>query len=289
MRPPLLSLASVLFLVPSLAHAASGTEQSLVRTRKWEINYDQDLCHLRTRFGSGKQATIISLTRYSPAESFDLAFYGKTVESRSRAHMMVEIGFGAFAARRMEGIVGTGGNDQPLLLLNGLGLRGAEAGTPSQSWAALSLEQERAITFITLKGSFGRNYRFETGPMDKPMAAMRSCLSDLVASWGYDPAQQASALRPALALTSPASWLRSGDYPTNALLQGHNGLVQFRLDLDASGAVSGCRVLYRTNPDDFADLTCKILTKRARFSPALDSSGKPMRSYFVSKVHFRMG
>jgi len=80
--------------------------------------------------------------------------------------------------------------------------------------------------------------------------------------------------------------LNDSDYPDKSIMDGHNGLVQFRLDIDAAGAVAGCYVLHRTNPDDFADLTCRLIRQRAKFSPALDRDGKPVKSFFISKVRF---
>ncbi|MEY4952630.1 MAG: hypothetical protein RL299_1054, partial [Pseudomonadota bacterium] len=104
--------------------------------------------------------------------------------------------------------------------------------------------------------------------------------------WGYDPKQQAQLTRPVTPTKSPGSWLRSDDYPAGSLMKGHNGLVQFRLDVDSSGVVTGCYVLHRTNPDDFADLTCKLISKRAKFVPALGKDGQPVKSFFISKARF---
>jgi TonB family protein len=80
----------------------------------------------------------------------------------------------------------------------------------------------------------------------------------------------------------------ASEYPAKAMAGGHNGLVQFRLDVDPEGKVSGCHVLARTNPDDFADLTCKSLTRRGKFKPALDAQGRPVPSFFVGKVSWMM-
>ena len=116
------------------------------------------------------------------------------------------------------------------------------------------------------------------------MAEMRRCVDDLVKSWGYDPVQQATALRSVSSITPVRKWFESEDFPMDALLAHRSGVVQFRLDVDAEGKVLGCHILARTDPDAFADLTCRTLTKRAKLQPALDAQGKPMRSYFISKI-----
>ena len=50
--------------------------------------------------------------------------------------------------------------------------------------------------------------------------------------------------------------------------------------------MQGCHVLMRFNPDEFADLTCNLLKKRATFKPAVDAQGNPVKTYFVNKVRF---
>ena len=83
--------------------------------------------------------------------------------------------------------------------------------------------------------------------------------------------------------------MNSGDYPSAMLRIGGNGMVQFRLDISETGSIAACHIQSRTNPDAFADLSCKLISKRGRFTPALDRNGKPVKSYFVSSVRWTMG
>ena len=121
------------------------------------------------------------------------------------------------------------------------------------------------------------------------MQAMRACPDDLLRHWGFDPAVQGALSRRVQPMGNPGNWLRSGDYPAGALWNGHNGLVRFRLDVEADGSVSNCRILFRTNPDSFADLSCKLLRERARFSPGLDKAGQPVKSYYLGRVRWEAG
>lgn len=47
-------------------------------------------------------------------------------------------------------------------------------------------------------------------------------------------------------------------------------------------------ILSATNPKGFEDTVCDSLMKRARFRPALDVAGEPMRYYFIDRVIFQM-
>lgn len=269
------------------APALSAPTVPLAKVGKWEVNYDADSCHLIGNFGTGNQAIRARMTRYNHADNFDLVLFGKPVAFENRAGNNAEITFGNMPPFKVRGLSGSVGKDIPLLAFSSLRLDGWRSVGSKQAEEippAISLEQERAVNAITVKIKFGKAYRLETGPMDKPMSAMRTCLDDLVKHWGYDPAIQASLSRQPMSLTPSNSWLRSDDYPKESLRQGNNGIVRIRLDIDDKGGVVACRVIGRTSPDEFADLSCKLITQRARFDPALDAQSKPVRSFFVAKI-----
>lgn len=72
----------------------------LARQGKWEMNYDEDSCHLLAKFGQGDRETILNITRYQPGDSFDLVLYGKPVKVNGSPHLPVEIGFGDVPMQR---------------------------------------------------------------------------------------------------------------------------------------------------------------------------------------------
>jgi Gram-negative bacterial TonB protein C-terminal len=278
--------ATALILAPMPALAADGQPIPLARTSKWEINYDVDSCHLLARFGAGQQEVILKLTRFQPGDPFDLTLYGEPVKG-PRTTLPLQIRFGsAFPAGKREGMTGTSGSKMPLVIVSGA--RFDAWGYPGGAQPApITPEQETAIAAVDLSVR-GKDYRLETGSLGKPMEAMRTCLTSLIAHWSFDPAVQQRLSQPAKPIDNPGNWLRTGDYPLASALLGNNGLVQFRLDVSETGGVAGCRVLYRTNPDDFADRTCTLLSNRARLTPARDAAGLPVKSYYVGKVRWMM-
>jgi Gram-negative bacterial TonB protein C-terminal len=255
------------------------------RVGAWEINYDVDSCNLLAEFGDGPQRTIVRLTRYQPEDAFDLAIYGEGYKYPTTT-VPVRIGFGLGAPVKRDAMTGQAGNALPLLIVNSLRLDGWESRKPGDVAPPITPEQEARASLVDLTVPKGKRLRLEGGSFAQPMAAMRACTDDLVKSWGYDPAQQASLSAKAEPTRNPGTWLNNGDYPSGALIAGHNGIVQFRLDIDEAGKVTGCRVLHRTNPDSFSTLTCKRIGQRARFRPARDKDGKPVRSYYVNKARF---
>jgi TonB family protein len=163
-----------------------------------------------------------------------------------------------------------------IMFLGSMRLDGWESATLNEVGPPVSAKQEAAVSGVTVTVGGRKPFRLAFGSLAKPMEQFRACQADLVKTWGYDPAVQTTLSRPARPTEPPEAWLRPEDYPTGAVAMGQSGIVQFRLDIEADGRVVGCHVLARTNPDVFADATCRAVTKRAKLEPALDAGGKPV-------------
>ncbi len=288
---PLIGLALALAQMP--ASAADKAPISLAKASKWEINYDEDSCHLFARFGSGDSAALLALTRTSPSDWLEMSVFGEMLKFDGIA-MPVEVAFGNQATpfKRTGVAITTGTNKLPGVIVEGLRLDGWDFPAKPKGPVVvpvLAPQTEAEVTSITLKRPGGKRYRLETGSLAAPMAAMRACTDDLLVHWGYDPKVEAGLTRQAVPIGNMGSWIRSEDFPEKALTRGHNGYVRFRLDVGPDGTVTGCRVLFRTNPDDFADHSCKLLMQRARMTPALDAAGKPVKSYYMSRIKWQAG
>jgi periplasmic protein TonB len=72
------------------------------------------------------------------------------------------------------------------------------------------------------------------------------------------------------------------DYPADAQRNGEEGTVQVELAVDARGHVSGCRLLRSSGSATLDTVTCRILERRARFTPARDAAGKRVPDRAVS-------
>ncbi|WP_066726525.1 TonB family protein [Sphingomonas pituitosa] len=80
--------------------------------------------------------------------------------------------------------------------------------------------------------------------------------------------------------SAPADWVTDADYPSSAVDKGKVGRVHFTLTVDTKGVPDGC---YITATSGFLQLdqhACAILLKRARFSPARDPAGTPIRAIY---------
>ena len=84
------------------------------------------------------------------------------------------------------------------------------------------------------------------------------------------------------------SLMSTDDYPPSALRNNEAGTVGFKLDVGTDGRVTNCTV---TSSSGFADLdqtACRLLTKRARFTPAKDAGGAAIGDSFSSRFTWQI-
>jgi periplasmic protein TonB len=87
---------------------------------------------------------------------------------------------------------------------------------------------------------------------------------------------------------NPGSWATTNDYPSRALSQEREGTTGFRVSVGADGKVTDCQVTSSSGHPDLDAATCSNVKRRARFDPALDSSGNPTSSSYSNRVTWRI-
>lgn len=76
----------------------------------------------------------------------------------------------------------------------------------------------------------------------------------------------------------PAQWVTSDDYPPSALREEREGVTKVTWQINEQGRIENCQVVSSSGSPDLDETACRVLTRRGRYSPALDQSGKPMRT-----------
>lgn len=281
MRIAGLLVLSATLLASSTLSAKPKSLISMPFVGNWEVNYDDNSCHLYARFGSKPDEIVLKLTRYQPGDPFDLNLFGKPFISGTR-DVDVTLDFGVPGGPVKRAALAGHAGKLPFLLV---GFHRIDGRFPDDGSALppVTAEQEAAAKSLTI-GYHGKLYRLETGRLDRPLAKLRECQTDLVKFWGFDPTVQAQLSRPATPVGNPGNWAGSNDFPKAALANGQSGRVKFRLDVNEAGAVTNCVVLEQTRPTEFAKTSCQILVRRGKFTPALDKDGKPVRSFWVSSI-----
>ena len=73
----------------------------------------------------------------------------------------------------------------------------------------------------------------------------------------------------------PSALFSTDDYPEAAVLLGQEGEVEAELIVDTEGRAADCTIVRSSGFPALDGATCKAFKARARFKPALDSSGRP--------------
>ncbi|MGF7152039.1 protein TonB [Sphingomonas zeicaulis] len=94
--------------------------------------------------------------------------------------------------------------------------------------------------------------------------------------------------QPAVARGDQGSWVTQDDYPPRALREERVGTSAVAWDINTEGRVENCRVTSSSGSPDLDEAACKNITRRARYKPALDNAGNPIRSGASRRVVWRM-
>jgi periplasmic protein TonB len=86
---------------------------------------------------------------------------------------------------------------------------------------------------------------------------------------------------------NPGNWANVNDYPSRALSQEREGTSGFRVTVGADGRVTSCTITSSSGHADLDDATCKNVTRRARFSPAL-KGGQPVEGSYSNRVRWQI-
>ncbi|MEA3000001.1 MAG: periplasmic protein TonB [Sphingomonadales bacterium] len=95
-------------------------------------------------------------------------------------------------------------------------------------------------------------------------------------------------VEPARAKANLSSLFSDEDYPASALRNNESGTTGFRLQVGPNGRVTGCQVTSSSGSSALDAATCRLLTSRARFNPARDSSGQPTSDSVSNRIVWRI-
>ena len=297
-KPFLVSLTILALTISTLSAAAVPEPIVLKPTSSWQVNYADERCRLGRQFAQGEQMVWLFMDRFGPSEDFRLTIAGKLMNTNVQKGD-AEILFGPSEQEQKLAYLGGNLGKEPALVFTSRA-RIAQPSTAESvaiknrrdgEWIdiqPISDERKKAVKFVRIGKPLRKAVTLETGSMHGPLAALDTCIDNLLTSWGVDIEKHKNLRQRALPLESPGKWIVSSDYPSKMLIAGQPALVNFRLTLGPDGVPTTCHIQATTRPKEFDDAVCKSVMKRARFSPALDAQGQPMASYYQNNVYFQL-
>lgn len=290
-------------LVQTPLEARADEPNALAPASLWNLDYGDDICSLRRAFGTGDNGIVLQFQSRYPNLGMSMTLAGKLLRPLPPPNRVkVRFGPASLGETAREANTGLNADRTTVLQFGGVGVNAnwimplvsneshADWIARGKNWpkpdpAEIAADEQRA-TELYFEQKGGPRLVLQTGSMTKPLHGLRNCVDDMVRSWGIDPeVQQNLSVQPEPA-NNPGTWVNTGDYPIKMIRERQAALVHFRLIVGDEGKVISCAVQSADGHRDLRELTCDLIKSRARFRPALNAAGKPVKSYWLSSVRW---
>lgn len=289
------AFGTVLAFLPLMAWCSPATAEDggplpLAPVSMWVIDYAEESCALRRSFAAGSDQVVLELRAFGPGANFEVTVASAAV-SRSKEPVQTRFEPDNSSFTPSDAVFLTGGNLRAVRFTDSLrpgNLKGASGPLPDWSDADRDA-RERAITELNITGVSAGDIILQIGRMDQPMGALRTCLDDLLKSWGVEPSVQRSLTRQAKAIDQ-MNWARRTQQglPPDVVRAGGSGRAQLRLIVGPDGRATECRAVSTSGAPGFPDYACNTALRYARFAPAIDADGRPVATVFITTVSYQV-
>lgn len=278
------------------AHPVAAKTLELAPASPWNLHYDTDSCVLRRAFGNDEQRTQLEMRRFQPGIGLQTTIISRAAKTTNQQYRYrfgsesewekVEYPLYLSSAEDFEGVI----------FRHWLVDVSLDEDSEPEEWSKFYIENDAAameaevgaeLESLTISRAFRHELVLDTGPLEKPLVALNQCVDDLMTRWGIDVEAHKTRTRSAVPVNLPKA-SRMIDYPPSMLWRSQPGLVNIRLDIDETGRVTECHIQMPLSDPKFEETSCADIQHALDFDPALDKDGKPMKSYYVTSVHFRI-
>jgi hypothetical protein len=123
----------------------------------------------------------------------------------------------------------------------------------------------------------------------KAVDAFRECETAKLTEWGADPAEFEPGGRRPMPEGESQKWIGFADLRLPRNVAGTFAAFAIaRLTIGTDGHVEACAVIDSNQNTNLNSVACKLLTDRARYAPARDKDGKPVRSVALYRAQWSL-
>lgn len=258
-----MSLLSIALLL--LGQSASATEP-LKPSAKWVVDYAENMCTLGRQFGPGGVTFGIRPSALGTGGGLAVAMIPGARPGRSHetpATFVLDDGSSIevnatvyWLPEKKTRVVTAGLNAENMAKIMSGRPFGFPAGRREHIW-------------------------FEPEGVANALKALKTCEDDLLVSMGVSAEELAQIAQGPRGDIS--RYFGSSVYPSNALFAGKSGQTSALIAIDVEGGVTDCRIISNSGHESFRNRTCETLM-RARFEPAKNAAGEPVRSWYPVRV-----
>jgi TonB family protein len=265
---------AVCVLVALCLGAASAVRaEPLQPVSTWDLDYGTTQCVASRKYGNAGDPVTFAIRPSPNGETYELlvAWKYRVSEPLTEEDAAVDFGNGPIKALAMF------------------------YQTPGKTFdvhefriSAADMAQARSAQSVTMRIAGSADLAFGLALMPQLLDGLQACTSDLKRYWNMDGDGEGGIAKPARG--DVRSIFSSDDYPGLAQRRGQEGAGQYLLLIDETGKVAGCQVLTATGVPVLDVMACNVIEKRAKFTPARDSNGKPVRDTLVTpKIIWQLG
>jgi hypothetical protein len=242
--------------------AMSAPAQTLQPVDKWALDFGETQCTAARTYGDAANPTILGIV-----PSFNANYY-KVLVSVPRS--------GPALAKELRGTADFGRGPISADMLY-YGKPGVKQSVYQFGLSGTDFQQAGAATGLTV-ATDRMNATFALSDMTKLLSALSQCTGNLRQYWNAG----ASGITPGTPLTGIPGLLTPRDYPSEAARLHPRASLRYQLLVDEKGAVTGCDALVPSGAQVVDETGCQVLTAKARFRPAVNASGKAVKSAWTT-------
>ena len=228
---------------------------------KWALDYAPNVCILsRARIGDAG-GIMIETRPYETQHEFSM--------------LLPKVGRGSFVAVGILSVLGAPSAFPRVFAVDETRGNPDRIVTGSIGQDQLNALTKDLVLGIVIEGKLSE--RVSVAGLAKALIALVRCEEDLARRWGI-PRQWATDPQP---LSDTAGIVRHEDYPQTLVEADIQGSARLILQIGADGQIERCRAIETVGPGLFAEVVCSAYRKRLRFTPAKDSTGVAVPSFYV--------
>jgi TonB family protein len=249
--------------------SSQATGQVVQPTGKWVVDYATTQCTASRDFAGPDSPIKFGIIPMPNEQGYDVLF-------------LIRNDFGPVPTIELPGLIGFGGIADSPIKIWVINFRTQ----PKQSayqvhLTADQMAKARSATSIWLRVSANRfNVTIPLGSVGNVLQVLHGCVLDLRRYWNTDGEKDGRIAVPSKG--DVRSVFSNKDYPEEAFDRNQEGEAQYLLLVDEAGNVAGCQVVQASGVLPLDVMGCQVIKKRAKFQPALDAKGKPVRSTFTT-------
>jgi TonB family protein len=270
--------SSVFTLLAALGVSASTTAPPAAVLRQpvtnWNLDYGEVQCVAARGYGDASNPITLGIRPAPNGESYEL------LVRLPRS--------GPVLAKELPGSVDFGPGPIKAWLLY-YGVKGQKASLYQFRIPASEMAKARSATAVTFHANGGEDFSFALMVMPAVLDGLEKCTSDLKRYWNMGGEKDGRIARPATTRGDLRAVFTNDDYPSDAYDRRQEGDARLLLLISETGSVAGCHVEVASGVPALDAMGCQIIRERAKFEPARDAAGKPIKSTVVTPpISWRM-